>query len=199
MSTQFWLDLPTRGIFFKTLLNRFQSHSVTLRDAFLTLCSWLRARARLCICRCSAPISILWVNLVHFFCTLPTHCPSLGLIYSATAEFRCRATAPAVTAVPPTEGMRASVGTYTLGQGVGENSFLFFFFSQENFGVQFLPAGSTPQWRGEGSQHYMCCRSVYSAACILFWGRSGIIILMYARVHTCACVCCIVCMQVRLP
>ena len=23
-----------------------------------------------------------------------------------------------------------------------------FFFSQENFGVQFLPAGSTPQWEG---------------------------------------------------
>ena len=49
---------------------------------------------------------------------------------------------------PPTEGMRASVGTYTLGQGVGENSALLFFFLQENFGVQFLPAGSTPQWEG---------------------------------------------------
>ena len=40
------------------------------------------------------------------------------------------------------------MGTYTLGQGVGKNSALLLFFSQENFGVQFLPAGSTPQWEG---------------------------------------------------
>ena len=40
------------------------------------------------------------------------------------------------------------MGTYTLGQGVGENSALLLFFSQENFGVQFLPAGSTPQLEG---------------------------------------------------
>ena len=97
---------------------------------FVTLCSCLGAGARLCICRCSIASFKLWVNLSYFFCTLTTHCPSLGLIYSATAEFCCRATAPAVTPVPFTEGMRASVGTYTLGQGVWENSALFLFYKR---------------------------------------------------------------------
>ena len=40
-----------------------------------------------------------------------------------------------MTPVPPTEG-------------VGENSALLYFSTQENFGVQFWPAGSTPQWEG---------------------------------------------------
>ena len=195
MSTQFWLVLLTRGFFFKRLLEIF---GVTVW-LFLSLCSCLRARARLCICRCSAPISILWVNLLYFFCTLPTHRPSLGLIYSATAEFRCRATAPAVTPAPPTEGMRASVGTYTLGQGVGENSALLLFFHKRNLGCRFCLREAPQSGRGEWSQHYMWGRSVYSAACLFFCRRSGIIILMYARAHTCACVCCIVCMRVRLP
>ena len=98
---------------------------------------------------------------------------------------------------PPAEGMRASVGTYTLGQSVRENSALFFL--QGNFGVQFLPAGSTPQWEGGvvAALYVLQIRVLFT--CNFFWGRSGIIILMYARVHTCACVCCIVCMQVRLP
>ena len=52
-----------------------------------------------------------------------------------------------MTPAPRTEGMRASVGTYTLGQGVGENSSLLFFL-QENFGVQILPEGSTPRCKG---------------------------------------------------
>ena len=38
---------------------------------------------------------------------------------------------------PPTEGMRASVGTYTLGQGVGENSAFFFFFTKNFLGAVF--------------------------------------------------------------
>ena len=38
---------------------------------------------------------------------------------------------------PPTEGMRASVGTYNLGQGVGENSALLFFFTREFWGARF--------------------------------------------------------------
>ena len=52
-----------------------------------------------------------------------------------------------MTPAPPTEGMRASVGTYTLGQGLGENSSLLFFL-QENFEVQILHEGSTPRWEG---------------------------------------------------
>ena len=100
---------------------------------------------------------------------------------------------------PPTEGMRASVGTYTLGQGVGENSALLFFFHKRTLGCSFCLRVAPHSGRGERSQHYMCCRSVYSAACIFFWGRSGIFLLMYACVHNCACFCCIVCMQVRLP
>ena len=37
--------------------------------------------------------------------------------------------------------------TYTLGQSVWENSALLFFCTRD-IGVQFLPAGSTPQWEG---------------------------------------------------
>ena len=188
----------TRNRFFKRFLI-FWSHRVTLLDSFLTLCSCLRARARLCICRCSAPIPILWVNLSYFFCTLPTHCLSLGLIYSATVEFRCRATAPAVTPAPPTEGMRASVGTYILGQGVGQNSALLFFFTREFWGAV-LPEGSTPQWEGGVATAHYVQRARVQSVCIIFSGDAQeFFLLMYARVHTCACVCCIVCMQVPLP
>ena len=42
-------------------------------------------------------------KLIMLFCTLPTYCPSLELICSASAELHCRATAPAVTPAPPTE------------------------------------------------------------------------------------------------
>ena len=137
-------------------------------------------------------------KLIIFFCTLPTHCPGLGIWYSATAELHCRATAPAVTPAPPAEGMRASVSTYTLGQGVRENSASFFY--KGNLGVQFfLPAGGAPQWEGgEGTATYVLQAHVLFI-CIFFWGRSGILLLMYARVHTCACVCCVVSMQVCLP
>ena len=103
-----------------------------------------------------------------------------------------------MTPAPPTEGMRASVGTYTLGQGVGENSSLSFFL-QEDFGVQVLPEGSTPQWEGGEATATYVLQARVLFTCNFFWGRSGIFLLMYARVHTCACVCCIVCMQVRLP
>ena len=100
---------------------------------------------------------------------------------------------------PPTEGMRASVGTYTLGQGVGENSALFFFFHKRILGCSFLFAGSTPQWEG-GVVSALYVLQIRVQCCVhFFWGRSGIIIRMYARVHTCACVCCIVSTQVRLP
>ena len=70
---------------------------------------------------------------------------------------------------PPTEGMRASVGTYTLGPGVGENSSLLFFL-QENFGVQFLPEGSTPQWEGGVATAHHVQRARVLSVCINFSG-----------------------------
>ena len=103
-----------------------------------------------------------------------------------------------MTPAPPTEGMRASVGTYTLGQGVGENSSLLFLL-EENFGVQILPEGSTPRWEGGEATATCVLQARVLFTCNFFWGGSGIFLLMYARVHTCACVCCIVSTQVRLP
>ena len=90
------------------------------------------------------------------------------------------------------------MGTYTLSQGVGKNSSLYFFL-EENFGVQVLPQGSTPRWEGGEATATYVLQARVLFTCNFFWGRSGIFLLMYARVHTCACVCCIVCMQVRLP
>ena len=84
---------------------------------------------------------------------------------------------------PPTEGMRASVGTYTLGQGVGENSALLFFFSQENFGVQFLPAGSTPQWEG-GVVSALYVLQIRVQCCMHFF--LGTLRDYYTNVCTCA-------------
>ena len=84
---------------------------------------------------------------------------------------------------PPTEGMRASVGTYTLGQGVGENSALLFFFSQENFGVQFLPAGSTPQWEG-GVVSALYVLQIRVQCCVHFF--LGTLRDYYTNVCTCA-------------
>ena len=72
-------------------------------------------------------------------------------------------------------------------------------FLHENFGVQLLPEGSTPQWEGRVATAHYVQRARVLSVCNFIWGRSGILLLMYARVHTCACVCCIVCMQVRLP
>ena len=79
---------------------------------------------------------------IIFFCTLPTHCAGSGLLYCATAESHCRATAPAVTPAPPAEGMHASVGTYTLGQSVRENSALFFY--KGTLGCSFFACGWRP-------------------------------------------------------
>ena len=84
---------------------------------------------------------------------------------------------------PPAEGMRASVGTYTLGQGVGENSALLFLFSQENFGVQFLPAGSTPQWEG-GVVSALYVLQIRVQCCVHFF--LGTLRDYYTNVCTCA-------------
>ena len=64
--------------------------------------------------------------------------------------------------------MRASVGTYTLGQSVLENSALLFFYKRI-LGCSFCLRVAPHNGRGEWSQHYMCCRSVYSAVCIFFF------------------------------
>ena len=48
------------------------------------------------------------------------------------------------------------------------------FFHKRILGCSFCLRVAPHSGRGEWSQHYMCCRSVYSAAWILFWGRSGI-------------------------
>ena len=49
--------------------------------------------------------------------------------------------------VPTSGGDSAPGAIYSLGQTAWENSDLSLFL-QENFGVQFLPEGSTPQWEG---------------------------------------------------
>ena len=62
---------------------------------------------------------------------------------------------------PPTEGMRASVGTYTLGQGVGENSALLLFFYKRILGCSFCLRAAPHSGRGEWPQHTMCSGPVY--------------------------------------
>ena len=62
---------------------------------------------------------------------------------------------------PPTEGMRASVGTYTLGQGVGENSALLLFFYKRILGCSFCLRAAPHSGRGERPQHDMCGWPVY--------------------------------------
>ena len=84
---------------------------------------------------------------------------------------------------PPTEGMRASVGTYTLVQGVGENSALLFFFLQVNFGVQFLPAGSTPQGEG-GVVSALYVVQIHVQCCVHFF--LGTVGNFFPNVCTCA-------------
>ena len=82
------------------------------------------------------------------------------------------------------------MGTYILGQRVWEKSSLLFFL-QENFVVQGLPEGSTTRWEGGEATATYVLQARVLFTCNFFWGRSGIFLLMYARVHTCACVCCI--------
>ena len=159
MSTQFWLDLLTRGIFFKRLLNFFsesQCGSCLFCNSLLLFGSW----------GTSVHLPVLYSHiksmgkLIIFFCTLPTRCPGLGLLYSATAESHCRATAPAVTPAPPAEGMRASVGKYTLGQSMRETSALFFY--KGILGCSFFCLRPAPHsGRGERPEQHMCCRPVY--------------------------------------
>ena len=54
------------------------------------------------------------------------------------------------------------------------------FFVQENFvGAVFCLRVAPHSGRGEWSQHYMCCRSVYSAGCIFFPGDTQGISLVH--------------------
>ena len=78
--------------------------------------------------------------------------------------------------------------------------FFFVIFLQENFGVQFLPEGSAPQWEGGVVSALYVLQARVLITCNFFLGTlRNFFLLMYARVHTCACVCCIVSRQVRLP
>ena len=66
--------------------------------------------------------------------------------------------------------------------------------------MQFLPEGSTPQWEGGVVLALYVLQARVLFTCLFFLGTLRIfLLLMYARVHTCTCVCCIVFMQVRLP
>ena len=80
----------------------------------------------------------------------------------------------------------------------GKNLLCYFFYKRI-LGVQFLPEGSTPQWEGGVVSALYVLQARVLFPCFFLGGRSGILLLMYARVHTCTCVCCIVFMQVCLP
>ena len=72
--------------------------------------------------------------------------------------------------------------TYTLGQSVSENSALLFF-HKRILGCSFCLRIAPHSGRGKWPQHFMRCGSVYSAACIFFRGRSGIV---FTNVCMCA-------------
>ena len=77
---------------------------------------------------------------------------------------------------------------------------LCYYFAQEKFGMQFLPAGSTPQWEGGVVSALFVLQIRVQCYLHFFSGDAQeCFLLMYARVHTCACVCCIVSTQVCLP
>ena len=152
MSARCRYDLLTRGIFFKRLLNFFQSHSVALA-CFVTLCSCLGAGARLCICRCSIPTFNLWVNFLYFL--YPPHLLSqFGTHILCHCRVALQSHCSCSDSSPPTEGMRASVGTYSLGQSVRENSALFFY--KGILGCSFFACGWRPTVGG-GRGHSNIC------------------------------------------
>ena len=90
------------------------------------------------------------------------------------------------------------MGTCTLGRVCGK-ILLCFYFTREFWGAV-LPEGSTPQWEGGVARAHYVQRARVLSVCKNFSGDAHeFFLLMCARVHTCTCVCCIVCMQVRLP
>ena len=52
--------------------------------------------------------------------------------------------------------------------------FFFVIFLEENFGVQFLPEGSAPQWEGGVVSATYALQARVLFTCVFFWGRSGI-------------------------
>ena len=70
------------------------------------------------------------------------------------------------------------------------------FFAREFWGAVFWRRVAPHTGRGEWSQHYMCCKPVYYLLAFFFLGDAREFVLMYTRVHTCACVCCIVTSQI---
>ena len=75
--------------------------------------------------------------------------------------------------------------------------FFFVIFLQENFGVQFLPEGSTPQWEGGAAtaQYVQLARVLF--VCIFFLGTLREF-LVHPCVHTCACAYAYLCKLPRL-
>ena len=196
MSTQFGLFCGQEEFCFKRLLEFFR---VTVW-LFLPLCSCLRARACLCICRCSTPLSILCMGKL-IICFLYPHHPlsqfgtHMLCLCRVTSQIHCSCS----DSSPPGRGVSASVGTCTLRQSVWENSALFFFFEREFWGAVFFLRVAPHSGRVARPQQHMCCRPVYCLLAFFSGYAQEFSLLMYARVHTCACVCCIVSMQVRLP
>ena len=87
-------------------------------------------------------------KLIIFFCTLPTHCPSLGLTCSATAElYTLQSHCYCSDSYPLPLGVIVPKGPYTIWARVYGKILLCYFFTRE-FRVQVLPEGSTPQWEG---------------------------------------------------
>ena len=78
VSTHCRTDLLTREMFLQKTSEIFSRVTVWLFSCFLAFCSCLGAGALPCIGRCSTSTINLPVNL-SYFCTLPPHCPILGL------------------------------------------------------------------------------------------------------------------------
>ena len=69
--------------------------------------------------------------------------------------------------------------------------FFFVIFVQENFGVQFLPEGSTPQWEG-GAAGTICAAGLCTVCLPFFSGDTqGITSIFSAPMctHLCMCLC----------
>ena len=81
------------------------------------------------------------------------------------------------------------MATYTLGQSVQENSALFFL--QENFGVQFLPEGSTPQWEA-GVVSALYVLQIRVQCCVHFFLGTLRNFFMSVCAHSCAHMHCII-------
>ena len=159
MSTQFWLDLLTRAIFWKKtsqISSASQCGSCLCFNSLLLVGSW-GTSVHLAVFH--SDIESMGKRIIVFFCPphplsqFGTHmlCPCKGTLQSHCS---CSDASP-----PPQRSWCLSCHMHSRPECVG--TFCFAFFTSDFWGAVFCLRVAPHSGRGTGRQQHMCCRPMY--------------------------------------